>query len=192
MSTAKQIQSTDFEQADATGYEASEDYSRTSDEREFDGLMGDVGEAFFARLLEDSPFDYDHLGGIDEPDFLIEGEVSLDVKSRTVRDDNRRDLIVSEDIEDYPHDLYVLIRVVYSDEDWMDKPRYERDPAAFELIGIWEGETVVEVSEPFNPYSAGGRPSENNRRTVLAEYGSQDGDDWMDFAYFARRILEES
>ncbi|MBP1986973.1 hypothetical protein [Halolamina salifodinae] len=187
---AKQLLESDIEQATPEGYEGSEDYGRTGEERKFDGWIGDIGEAFFHRLVKhQTDFEVEHLGGKTEPDFLLDG-VSVDVKTRTVIGDNKRDLLVPNDIEDYPHDLYILLRCVYVG-DWEDLPRYERDLYGLELIGIWQGETVVEVCEPFNPEWVQGRPSQNYRGTVKCEYDTKDGDDWMDLGDLVRLVRDK-
>lgn len=153
------------------GYGASEDYDRSIDERNFDGYVGDLGELVFAEILDEkTDWEYEHLGGKTECDFMIEG-YSVDVKTRTVIDDQKRDLIVPADLKDGFHDFYVLLRCVY-DEDEMHKERHERTVQALEFIGLWDSATVEKVSEPFAPLWVQGRSSANNRETVICDYGT--------------------
>lgn len=96
------------EQAKKQGYDTSEDYDRSPKERDFDGYVGDLGELAFKRILEEkTDFDYEHLGGKTECDFIVNG-ATVDVKTRTVIDDEKRDLIVPADLSDGFHDFYVL------------------------------------------------------------------------------------
>lgn len=168
------------EQADEHGYESSEDYTRTKKERDYDGYVGDLGELVFAEILEEkTSFDYEHLGGKTEADFVVEG-CEIDVKVRTVIGENKKDLIVPSDLPDGFHDFYVLLRCVYADDDWESKDRAERKIEALEFIGLWDVETVEQVSEPFKPRKVQGRDSENYRETVLCDFETRS--DIMDFA----------
>jgi len=167
------------EQARNEGYGESEDYDRSQKERDFDGYVGDLGELAFKKILEEKTnFEYEHLGGKTECDFLIEGH-SVDVKTRTVIDDEKRDLIVPADLADGYHDFYVLLRCVYAEDDWEDLARHERTVEALEFIGLWDAATVEKVSEPFNPPWVQGRSSANYRDTVICDYGTHA--DLMDF-----------
>jgi hypothetical protein len=168
------------EQAQKDGIENSEDYDRTKKERDFDRYVGDLGELAFAKILEEkTSFDYEHLGGKTECDFIVDG-YSVDVKTRTVIDDEKRDLIVPADLADGFHDFYVLLRCVYAEDDYDDLARHERTVEALEFIGLWNSETIEVKGEPFEPAWVQGRPSANYRDTVICDYGTHA--DLMDFA----------
>ncbi|WP_134672636.1 hypothetical protein [Halorussus marinus] len=168
------------EQAKNKGRPAGEDYDRSQKERDFDKYVGDLGELVFAEILEEkTSFEYEHLGGQRQADFDVEG-FSVDVKTRTVIDDEKRDLIVPADLADGFHDFYVLLRCVYAEDDWEDLDRHERTVEALEFIGLWDAETIEKVSEPFNPPWVQGRSSANYRETVICDYGTHA--DLMDFS----------
>jgi hypothetical protein len=160
------------EQARSEGYGASEDYDRDPKERDFDGWVGDLGELVFAEILEEkTDWEYEYLGGKTEPDFIVEG-CSVDVKTRTVIDENKRDLIIPADLKHGFHDFYVLLRCVYEEDDWEELDRHERTVEALEFIGLWDSATVEKVSEPFAPPWVQGRASSNYRDTVICDYGT--------------------
>ena len=168
------------EQANEHGYGLSEDYDRSPKERDFDGYVGDLGELAFKRILEEkTSFDYEYLGGIDEADFVVDGH-TVDIKTRTVIDDDKRDLIVPTDLDGGFHDFYLLLRCVYAEDDYETFDRHERTIEALEFIGLWDSATVERVSQPFCPPSARGRMSKNYRETVICDYGTHA--DLMDFA----------
>jgi hypothetical protein len=168
------------EQAQTDGIESSEDYDRTKKERDFDKYVGDLGELAFKRILEEkTDFDYEHLGGKTECDFIVEGH-TVDVKTRTVIDEAKRDLIVPADLADGFHDFYVLLRCVYAEDDWEDLDRHERTVEALEFIGLWDADTVEAKGEAFEPPWVQGRPSANYRDTVICDYGTHA--DLMDFS----------
>ncbi|WP_148708228.1 hypothetical protein [Haloferax sp. Atlit-12N] len=169
------------EQAQKDGIEAGEDYNRTKKERDFDRYVGDLGELAFKQILEQNTnFEYKHLGGKKDADFVVEG-FEVDVKTRTVIGENKKDLIVPADLPDGFHDFYVLLRCVYAeDDDLEDLDRHERTIEALEFIGLWNKRTIEEKGESFNPPWVQGRSSDNNRYTVICDYGTHA--DLMDFA----------
>jgi len=176
------------EQAQTDGISNAEDYDRSPSEREFDRLAGELGELAFARFLEEQTnFSFQHLGGKTECDFNIEG-VEIDVKTRTEIDENKRDLIVPTDLPDGLHDMYILLRCVY-DEDDMHKDRHERTIRGIEVIQRWNKETIVEDGEPFNPRKVQGRESGNYRQTTIVDF--EDGDGLLDVVPTIERMIQE-
>ncbi|QLH78168.1 hypothetical protein HZS55_13010 [Halosimplex rubrum] len=176
-------------EAQTDGISNAEDYDRSPSEREFDRLAGELGELAFARFLEEQTnFAFEHLGGKTECDFNVEG-VEIDVKTRTEIDDNKRDLIVPTDLPDGLHDMYILLRCVY-DEDEMDKQRHKRSIQGIEVIQRWDKETVEEKGEAFNPPQVQGRASENYRDTVIVDF--EDGDGLLDVIPTIERMVRET
>lgn len=175
--------------AQADGIENAEDYDRSQSERNFDRLAGELGERIFTQILNNkTDFDFQHLGGKTECDFLIEGCVEIDVKTRTEIDEDKRDLIAPTDLPDGLHDMYILLRCVY-DEDEMEKLRHERTIQGIEIIQRWNKETVVEDGEPFNPSRVQGRASGNYRQTTIVDF--EDGDGLIDLVPTIERMIRE-
>jgi hypothetical protein len=176
------------EQAQADGISNAEDYDRSPSEREFDRLAGELGELAFAQFLEEqTDFSFEHLGGKTECDFSVEG-VEIDVKTRTEINENKRDLIVPTDLPDGLHDMYILLRCVY-DDDEMHKDRHERTIQGIEVIQRWDKDTVDEKGEEFNPPQVQGRASGNYRDTVIVDF--EDGDGLLDVIPTIERMIQE-
>jgi hypothetical protein len=177
------------EEPQTDGISNAEDYDRSPSEREFDRLAGEIGELVFTQFLEEeTDFAFEHLGGKTECDVRIEGCIEIDVKTRTEVDENKRDLIVPTDLPDGLHDMYILLRCVYH-EDEMHKDREERTIQGIEVIQRWNKETVEEKGEAFNPPTVQGRASGNYRDTVIVDF--EDGDGLLDVVPTIEKIVNE-